>query len=152
MTVKQSRDQENAGSDLLKPKEFSPIEDSMESEKALAAKKFSDDRCLNGKLKVRVELETESESNGSSEETESPRSVTKLGQWRTKRIAYVHNQILKIREEDSHIGEEIGELLSAKDKLPAHSVASSLDLMLFSRPMLPSSPLSGKTTPFKTVH
>ncbi|KAH7845228.1 hypothetical protein Vadar_016682 [Vaccinium darrowii] len=54
------------------------------------------------------EMETDQESVGSSEETESPRSVTRIGRWTTaaaKKMAYVHSQILRIREEDSHIAE-----------------------------------------------
>ncbi|BFG35321.1 hypothetical protein CerSpe_215950 [Prunus speciosa] len=44
------------------------------------------------------------EHRGSSEEMESPRSV---GRWRqrAKREGSVHSQILRIREEDAHLGE-----------------------------------------------
>ncbi|WP_407803825.1 hypothetical protein, partial [Staphylococcus aureus] len=47
---------------------------------------------------------TDDDSAGSSEEVESPRSV---GRWRrpSRKVAYVHSQILRIREEDSHLGE-----------------------------------------------
>ncbi|PQP94968.1 uncharacterized protein Pyn_29402 [Prunus yedoensis var. nudiflora] len=46
----------------------------------------------------------EQDSGGSSEEMESPRSV---GRWsrRAKREGSVHSQILRIREEDAHLGE-----------------------------------------------
>ncbi|KAL6284331.1 hypothetical protein ACE6H2_015260 [Prunus campanulata] len=46
----------------------------------------------------------EQDSGGSSEEMESPRSV---GRWRrrTKREGSVHSQILRIREEDAHLGD-----------------------------------------------
>ncbi|KAK9925098.1 hypothetical protein M0R45_033439 [Rubus argutus] len=77
------------------------------------------------------ESEMDQDSAGSSEEMESPRSV---GRWRRpKKMAYVHSQILRIREEDSHLGESS---FSAKEKVP-----SRLDLVLFARPILPSSPL-----------
>ncbi|CAB4275046.1 unnamed protein product [Prunus armeniaca] len=48
--------------------------------------------------------EMEQDSAGSSEEMESPRSV---GRWRrrAKRAGCVHSQILRIREEDAHLGE-----------------------------------------------
>lgn len=51
----------------------------------------------------------------------------------------LHIQILKIRDEDSHVGEDIcpGSILSVADDR-----ASTLVFM--SRPILPSSPLSGR--------
>ncbi|PQQ20394.1 uncharacterized protein Pyn_32675 [Prunus yedoensis var. nudiflora] len=51
-----------------------------------------------------VHEEMEQDSGGSSEEMESPRSV---GRWRrkAKREGSVHSQILRIREEDAHLGE-----------------------------------------------
>ncbi|KAI8020005.1 Cyclin-dependent kinase G-1 [Camellia lanceoleosa] len=43
---------------------------------------------------------------------ESPRSVAKFGQWIPKNDVYVHSQILRIREEDSHLGEDFGDFLA----------------------------------------
>ncbi|GFY87038.1 hypothetical protein Acr_05g0006770 [Actinidia rufa] len=64
-----------------------------------------------------IDPETDQESIESSEEVESPRSVVKFGRWAPKKVVYVHSQVLKIREEDSHLGEGIGECLSARDKI-----------------------------------
>lgn len=97
------------------------------------------------------------ESGGSSEEFESPKSVAKVRKW-TKNIACVHSQVLRIREEDLHLGEDMGKVFSAKDKVSSrhvvvsghhHHVASHMDVVLLSRPILPSSPLSRKT-PFRS--
>lgn len=115
--------------------------------------------------KAYKEVETDQESIGSSEETESPKSVAKVADWR-KKLAYVHYQIRRIREEDLHLGEDIGEGFNAKEKMnsigdwcdvghqcnhhhnPPHSyhnrVSSQMNVVIFSRPILPSSPLSGK--------
>ncbi|KAM5581430.1 hypothetical protein ABKV19_010582 [Rosa sericea] len=86
---------------------------------------------------------TDDDSAGSSEEMESPRSVQ--GRWRRRRsssenkkkAAYVHSQILRIREEDSQLGESY---FGAKEKV-AHAVASRVDVVILARPVLPSSPL-----------
>ncbi|KAK1374362.1 hypothetical protein POM88_030555 [Heracleum sosnowskyi] len=48
-------------------------------------------------------MEADQESSGSSEDIESPRSVVR------KWPAYVHSQVLRIREEDSLIGEDVAE-------------------------------------------
>ncbi|KAL6982386.1 hypothetical protein U1Q18_004262 [Sarracenia purpurea var. burkii] len=100
---------------------------------------------LKSKVMSNVESETDQESIGSSEEMEySSRSVAKLGRW-TPKIMCVHSQVFRIREKDSHLGEDIGEGLSAKDKLCGHHhhVASShMDAMLFAKPILHFSPLS----------
>ncbi|PON42693.1 hypothetical protein PanWU01x14_280060 [Parasponia andersonii] len=89
----------------------------------------------------------EQESGESSEEVESPRSVGRL-----RRL--VHSQILRIREEDSHLGEDFGE----RETFSANIInnnnnnrVSSLDVVFFSRPILPCSPLGGKTT-VKALH
>lgn len=112
------------------------------------------------------EVETDQESIGSSEETESPKSVAKVADWR-KKMAYVHYQIRRIREEDLHLGEDIGEGFNAKEKInsigdwcdvrhnPPHSyhndrVSSQMNVVIFSRPILPSSPLSGKNK-YRTI-
>uniref|UniRef100_A0A5B7BJ16 Uncharacterized protein n=1 Tax=Davidia involucrata TaxID=16924 RepID=A0A5B7BJ16_DAVIN len=158
MTVKQSvndsRYRNNSDSDLQKSREFLSLEVSMNAD-IIEGKKFSEereaDRSFYGKSKVFMELETDQESIGSSEDMESPRSIAKVGQWTTRKIANVHSQILRIREEDSHLGEDIGEGLSAKDKLADHHVAPHMDVMLVSRPILPASPLGGKTV-IKTLN
>lgn len=113
--------------------------------------------------KTYKEVETDQESIGSSEETESPKSVAKVADWR-KKLAYVHYQIRRIREEDLHLREDIGEGFNAKEKItsiedwcdvrvnnPPHSlhnhrVSSQMNVVIFSRPILPSSPLGGKNT------
>ncbi|KAF7130632.1 hypothetical protein RHSIM_Rhsim10G0040300 [Rhododendron simsii] len=77
--------------------------------------------------------ETDQESVGSSEEAESPRSVARIRRWAAKKIAHVHSQILRIREEDSHIGEDLGE-----------GCPHMVDVVIFSKPILPASPLSGR--------
>ncbi|PON67329.1 hypothetical protein TorRG33x02_265020 [Trema orientale] len=90
----------------------------------------------------------EQESGESSEEVESPRSV---GRWRR----LVHSQILRIREEDSHLGEDFGERETFSANITNNNNnnnrVSSLDVVFFSRPILPCSPLGGKTT-VKALH
>lgn len=116
MTVKQSPKDDDS-KDKRKSKEFY-------YEERVGGKRFG-------------EMETDQESVGSSEETESPRSVTRIGRWTTaaKKMAYVHSQILRIREEDSHIGEDfVGE-----------GCPQVVDVVIFSKPILPASPLSGKS-------
>lgn len=77
--------------------------------------------------------ETDQESVGSSEEAESLRTVARIGRWAAKKIAHVHSQILRIREEDSHMGEDLGE-----------GCPHIVDVVIFSKPILPASPLSGR--------
>ncbi|CAN4079367.1 unnamed protein product [Withania somnifera] len=57
-----------------------------------------------------------------------------------KMNAYIHNQIMRIREEDSQLGEDIAKKL--RERIVDQDVAS---VFIMSRPMLPASPLSGKT-------
>ncbi|KAM3713813.1 hypothetical protein ACJW31_01G284600 [Castanea mollissima] len=83
-------------------------------------------------------------------------------------MKYVHSQILKIREEDSHLGEDFG--LGLKEHSHHHhhhhhlyhhdhdrdrdhddDVESATEVVMFTKPILPSSPLSGKTTTTTTV-
>ncbi|KAL5582320.1 hypothetical protein UlMin_014762 [Ulmus minor] len=130
---------ENESRRLLVSDDFQKVgEDGVFDEKKI-------DRSISVLMKSKrcAESETDQESGGSSEEMDSPRSVER---WRRKK-AYVHSQILRIREEDSHLGEDISERLDAKE----NRVASSLDVFLFSRPILPCSPLSGKTA-VKAMH
>ncbi|KAK9272897.1 hypothetical protein L1049_003276 [Liquidambar formosana] len=155
MTVKTVNETQGkiSACDVQKSNEFQSPELSMKSGKLDG---INDGEKLNGlrvveKSKVCGEVETDQESGGSEEEFESPKSVAKVGRWR-KRVACVHSQVARIREEDSHLGEDIGEGLSAKDKIASgHHVASPMDFVLFSRPILPSSPLSGKT-PVRRLH
>lgn len=101
------------------------------------------------------EAATDTESGGSSEEMVSLRSLA--GSWRRraeKKFACLHSQVLRIREEDLHLGEDIGEGLSAKDKVSSGvtvATASRADVVLFSRPILPCSPLSGKVSPIQSL-
>lgn len=112
---------------------------------------------LNSPAEVETSTEDQ-ESIGSSEETESPKSVAKAGDWR-KKMAYVHYQIRRIREEDLHLGEDIGEGFNAKEKISNPigvgtwcdvgqqcKNSHQMNLVIFSRPILSSSPLSGKNT------
>ncbi|OIT05857.1 hypothetical protein A4A49_06269 [Nicotiana attenuata] len=62
--------------------------------------------------------------------------------WSEKTMnAYIHSQIMRIRAEDLQLGEDIAKKL--RQRVVDQDVASSV--MLLSRPMLPASPLSGKT-------
>ncbi|KAF6160000.1 hypothetical protein GIB67_033084 [Kingdonia uniflora] len=91
-----------------------------------------------------VEFESEQESSGSSEEFDSPKSVWKFQSKLDHRI--VHHQVLKIREEDLHIGDGIGEgCLSNREKNKAGFVGFRSSRSYDSLISLPSSPLSGKT-------
>ncbi|ONK73900.1 uncharacterized protein A4U43_C03F740 [Asparagus officinalis] len=49
----------------------------------------------------------------------------------------IHNQVLRIREEDQRIGDRIGEIATSEIRTP-------IEGFLCSRPMLPSSPLGNK--------
>lgn len=91
-------------------------------------------------------------------EAESETEVLRMGKWKRneEQVGFVHSQVLRIREEDSHLGEDIGEGLSAKDNKNAGGFIQRVevrrvDVVLLSRPILPCSPLSGKTT-FKALH
>ncbi|CAL1357784.1 unnamed protein product [Linum trigynum] len=85
-----------------------------------------------------------------------------------ERKGYVHSQVLRIREEDSHVGQDFLDVLKGSGsgsgsgvdnsnynlmiKNMVAAAASSPVIMndgvvvLLTRPMLPSSPLSRKTT------
>ncbi|KAI3503340.1 hypothetical protein L1887_31780 [Cichorium endivia] len=99
-------------------------------------------------LKVLEECDPESYGSSSEEtETYSPKSVvSKARKWpATVKDVNVdvfgrrtRNQIERIRAEDSHLGEDIGECLIAKVSVGSHDL---MDVMIFSRP---ASPLSGK--------
>lgn len=100
-------------------------------------------------------IETDQESTGSSsEEMDSPRSVAKVvRRWSSKEkknrglgICSLHSQILRIRDEDSLIGEDVCEILNLFGKDDNQQISS---VVLISKQILPSSPLSGKTG-FKT--
>ncbi|KAF8012977.1 hypothetical protein BT93_I0980 [Corymbia citriodora subsp. variegata] len=107
------------------------------------------------KVSAAEDAATDAESGASSEEMESPRSLAgKLMRRAEKELAYLHSQVLRVREEDLHLGEDIGERLSAKDKVVSSSAAvaaSRADIVVFSRPILPCSPLSGKVNPIQSL-
>ncbi|KAM6550000.1 hypothetical protein CsatB_021676 [Cannabis sativa] len=84
---------------------------------------------------------TEQESGESSEEIESPRSVGGFSGRRNKQKELVHSQILRIREEDLHLGEDLGE--SNNSNISINNSGFSLNVVVFSRPILPCSPLGG---------
>ncbi|XP_058083966.1 uncharacterized protein LOC131231693 [Magnolia sinica] len=78
-----------------------------------------------------------------AEETEKWRDAwDRSDDWR---FPFVHHQVLKIREEDLHLGEDLGEGLSAKDKIAFLHLRSQVDALFYSRPILRSSPLGNKT-------
>jgi hypothetical protein len=120
-------------SELQKPKELSSLGLGVQSGH-LAGKVSKDERKLE---------ETE----------ESPKSVGKWGK-------YVHSQILRIREEDLHLGEDFS--LGVKENghlsvLHHHHhhhdhVDAQMDVVILSKPILPNSPLSRKTTTVKALH
>ncbi|PIN16305.1 hypothetical protein CDL12_11041 [Handroanthus impetiginosus] len=86
-----------------------------------------------------AEMDTDSNAS-SAEEVESPKSVVQKLKRRSVKVR-VHSQVLRIRAEDSHLGKDIGEgNLSLKDKFGV------TQFMVFSRPILPASPLSGRTS------
>ncbi|KAG7609259.1 hypothetical protein ISN44_As05g013920 [Arabidopsis suecica] len=89
--------------------------------------------------------EVETESSGSSEaETESPRSV---GRWITAKEK-VHNQVLKIREEDLCVLVE-DKVTNPEDR--RYLRPRRFNLFLISRQNLPCSPLSGKVRSVNVV-
>ncbi|CAI0463187.1 unnamed protein product [Linum tenue] len=85
---------------------------------------------------------------------------------RLRRKGYVHSQVLRIREEDSHVGQDLlDDVLKAgagvdhnnnyglmiKNMVAAAASSSPVIMndrvvVLLTRPLLPSSPLSRKTT------
>lgn len=118
------------------------------------------DGVLCRKLKEEM-VETDGESTaGSSEDMESsPRSVVVLNKrrkWRgynkkvQKKDVCVHSQILRIREEESLIGEDVADTLNDvvdhcnddTTKLTCDNIDQHFNVML--RPVRPASPLSGK--------
>ncbi|GLU11100.1 hypothetical protein SLE2022_278690 [Rubroshorea leprosula] len=100
-------------------------------------------------------LDAESgESSTEEVEVESPRSVVVK-----KKLEWVHSQVLRIREEESYLGEDLlGGLegLSGKDIIKTAVGRGSspkrhrVNVVVLSRPILPCSPLSGKTV--KALH
>ncbi|KAF5177573.1 hypothetical protein FRX31_032840 [Thalictrum thalictroides] len=119
---------------------------------------------LSAKLKGFAEFDNNSESCGSSsaEEFDSPKSVWKSDAWKEVegRFIILHHQVLKIRHEDLHLGEDIGEGFNTKEKLVSNQLKSNLEAFfreenknkssvhsefIFSKPFLHASPLGGKT-------
>ncbi|KAL5724954.1 hypothetical protein ACHQM5_008154 [Ranunculus cassubicifolius] len=109
-----------------------------------------------GKLKMKrfTEFDTESSGSSASEDFDSPKSVWKNDLRDVHPV--VHHQVLKIRAEDSHLGEDI------RDKLVFVHLKSNLEAffkennnnnnhqqsnseLFFGKPMLPASPLSGRS-------
>ncbi|KAK8653360.1 hypothetical protein V6N13_127367 [Hibiscus sabdariffa] len=97
-----------------------------------------------------MQVESEYSSTEETEaEVESPRSVVVEMKRKAERV---HSQILRIREEDSHLGE----VLIGRDEENENDVVivvrggfleqrrRRVSLVLLSRPILPFSPLSGK--------
>ncbi|OMP10133.1 hypothetical protein COLO4_04788 [Corchorus olitorius] len=103
----------------------------------------------------RVIMEVESEDSSTEEmEAESPRSVVAVAEIKNyKKAERVHSQVLRIREEDSHLGEDFfgdDKEISNNNKndgicggfRPRCRVVVSFTRL--TRPILPCSPLSGK--------
>ena len=92
------------------------------------------------------------ESSTEEAEMESPRSV--MVQMK-KKVERVHSQVLRIREEDSHLGEDFvgGDKENKNGVVCGGGVGGGgyhekrrrrVNVVLVSRPILPFSPLSGK--------
>lgn len=95
--------------------------------------------------KVRTEVpeaEVDQESGGSSTEeveSESPKSVANFG--RKKIGGFVHSQVLRVKEEELLLREDIDSDRKKSDCYQERHV----NVVVFARPILPSSPLSGKS-------
>ncbi|KAH1092121.1 hypothetical protein J1N35_019378 [Gossypium stocksii] len=111
---------------------------------------------------------TEVESGDSSTEEaelESPRSV--VLQMKKKLDRVLHSQVLRIRQEDSHLGQDFiaagdkainksqvvfgGDVNGGGGGVFTENTRRSLNLVLVSKPILPSSPLSGKNSVKKAL-
>ncbi|GJX27740.1 hypothetical protein Tco_0235819 [Tanacetum coccineum] len=92
-------------------------------------------------VKVFEQFETDRDSSSSDDmESYSPKSVVlKVNKWPSVKERRVRNQIERIRLEDSHLGEDIGECLVAYKVCGSDVV--DVNVVIFSRP---ASPLSGK--------
>ncbi|XVF14247.1 hypothetical protein REPUB_Repub09cG0041800 [Reevesia pubescens] len=101
---------------------------------------------MEAKKKVPV-MEVESgESSTEEAEMESPRSVVVPLK---KKVETVHSQVLRIREEESHLGEDFvgGDKENKNDVMCGgfhENRRRRVNVVLVSRPILPCSPLSGK--------
>lgn len=95
--------------------------------------------------KVRMEVaeaEFDQESGGSSTEEvelESPKSVANFG--RKKLGGFVHSQVLRVKEEEFLLREDIDSDRKKSDCYQERHV----NVVVFARPFLPCSPLSGKS-------
>lgn len=95
-------------------------------------------------------IEADQKSAGLSENTQSPRSVAAVLRKRPTSTAKnkdvktnVHIRVLEIREEDSHIGEDVAVYLSTENSNDCKY--QNMDFWILSdRPILPASPLSSK--------
>ncbi|TYH01025.1 hypothetical protein ES288_A09G024300v1 [Gossypium darwinii] len=111
---------------------------------------------------------TEVESGDSSTEEaelESPRSV--VLQMKKKLDRVLHSQVLRIRQEDSHLGQDFiaagdkainknqvvfgGDVNGGGGGVFTENTRRRLNLVLVSKPVLPSSPLSGKNSVKKAL-
>ncbi|PWA36245.1 hypothetical protein CTI12_AA601830 [Artemisia annua] len=93
-------------------------------------------------VKAFEQFETDRLESSSSDDMESysPKSVVmKVSKWPSVKERRVRNQIERIRLEDSHLGEDIGECLVAYKVCGSDVV--DVNVVIFSRP---ASPLSGK--------
>ncbi|GMI99224.1 hypothetical protein like AT5G15190 [Hibiscus trionum] len=80
------------------------------------------------------------ESSTEETELESPRSVVLQMKKKVERLV-LHTQVLRIREEDSHLGDAVGGDFSENI-----TGRRRINVVLVSKPILPSSPLSGKNS------
>ncbi|XVE68106.1 hypothetical protein DITRI_Ditri09bG0042700 [Diplodiscus trichospermus] len=114
---------------------------------------------MEAKKEVSV-MEVESgESSTEEVEAESPRSVVVQIK---KKIERVHSQVLRIREEELHLGEDFvgGGKENNNDVVCGGNVSGGggfhekrrrrFNVVLVSRPILPCSPLSGKNNVKRT--
>ncbi|EOY03429.1 hypothetical protein QUC31_017725 [Theobroma cacao] len=98
-----------------------------------------------------MEVESgESSTEEAEPESESPRSVVMEMK---KKVERVHSQILRIREEESHLGEDFvgGDKKNKNDVVCGgggedfhEKRRRRVNVLVVSRPVLPCSPLSGK--------
>lgn len=100
--------------------------------------------------KVAFTTEEAEESGGSStEEVESPKSVARFAR---KKAGFVqHSQVLRVKEEEMMFFAAEDITLMTKEPPETTTAAGDrypkrrLNVVVFSKPMLPCSPLSGKT-------
>ena len=106
---------------------------------------------MEAKEKVSVMEVDSGESSTEEAEVESPRSVVVAPVQMKKKVERVHSQVLRIREEESHLGEDFvgGDKDNKNDVVfggfhENRRRRGGVNVVLVSRPILPWSPLSGK--------